>query len=839
MTDLPPIDDNLNAKVIKDQQIWLNELGHLSTKFKSPIMVQYSPDLRGRWMPIIGNQTQLIIARTILPNELVFDFDQKDWNVLKVEARKLISYLESEAVPYISGWSGGKGIHVHVFIDAGTLKINKVLLDKVQELEIDPLKIMRETVYDLIINDSGIDIKLAGLDPSAISWRSYPSGKGHMIREFGSLRDNGSRKTWIDDIPEERPTKDTIKFQMPWTGSIHQWDITELSELINGEIQRFIESAEKDDSQPLSIVSELDAIPCYYHLMQGMKEGLRNPGAYRIARFNLLMDVPQAKAQKDMVTYAHKCQGYDNELEKGCLETLKSAYKGEKSNHPGCGPIKETFGEEVCDWKKCPLKQDNPSFQDETPTDKSSTSKKGKKPIYSKQIFDAEPFQDPNNGLGFVIPSFKDNPIRSFIEWEKENKELAHQLESKFSSMCWPLPSRPNMREPDPKLLEDITEFIRKRVWFSDESAYSTLAAWVIFSWIFDQFEISPRVIIVGTTTVGKSCCGETLQMLTYRGAKLIDSTPAALFRLIQSYRITVFQDEYQKIPKERKLEMAAVFNGGYQKGYSVPRVNENGGVDLYDLYSPMLIGIRDKLPDDDNQNRSLIITMLQKPKEIELKERGDLDGSEDLRTRLLSLRLRVLSGKIDFDSYLQKVNKEISAPIELDGTTIKLEDRSKDNARSILTAALIAGGQNDIVSFIARSQGVSGAELKDSMSARVFYALQSEFNSQFKKVEKQSTIEKEPLTKDKMRAKAIVDISTRNVTDQLNTDLKQTGDNFNEEVKTRTVTNLLKGMGFVAEPGTGNLSFFKNVEQFELAYRSNLQKFGDRTKSSSEQGSK
>ena len=69
-------------------------------------------------------------------------------------------------------------------------------------------------------------------------------------------------------------------------------------------------------------------------------------------------------------------------------------------------------------------------------------------------------------------------------------------------------------------------------------------------------------------------------------------------------------------------------FNGGYQKGYSVPRVNENGTVDLYDLYSPMLIGIRDKLPDDDNQNRSLIITMLQKPKEIELKERGRIPGA-------------------------------------------------------------------------------------------------------------------------------------------------------------------------------------------------------------------
>jgi hypothetical protein len=370
------IERQLTERIINDQQVWLNELGHLSTKYKSPIMVQYSQDLKQRWMAITGNLEQLVIARTILPNEIVFDFDQKDWDMLKTEARKLVAYLDNEVIDYIMGATGGKGIHIHVFIDASTLKIEADLSGKVQEQEIDPLKIMRETLYYKLIKGSGVDPKRAGLDRSAVSWRSFPTGKGHMIREFGSLRADGSRKSFITDVPEERPTKDTIQFAMPCT--VHQWDISEYSDLINGEIRRCVDVAEKDDTLTLSPspISELDTVPCYRKLMQGLNEGIRNPGAYRIARFNFLMGIPQERAQQDIIAYAHKCQGYDSELERGCLETLKSAYKGQKSDHPGCGPIKETFGEEICDWKNCPLKQNLPS---QPQVDKDDSDKKVEK----------------------------------------------------------------------------------------------------------------------------------------------------------------------------------------------------------------------------------------------------------------------------------------------------------------------------------------------------------------------------------------------------------------------------------------------------------------------------
>jgi len=52
--------------------------------------------------------------RTILLNEIIFDIDNEDWEIVKSTADKIKYYLESLNIPYKMYGSGGKGIHIQV-----------------------------------------------------------------------------------------------------------------------------------------------------------------------------------------------------------------------------------------------------------------------------------------------------------------------------------------------------------------------------------------------------------------------------------------------------------------------------------------------------------------------------------------------------------------------------------------------------------------------------------------------------------------------------------------------------------------------------------------------------
>jgi len=63
--------------------------------------------------------TQLCSFRSLLPNECLFDIDQPTWHDVITQAQQLEERLRSVACPYYMYGSAGKGIHIHVFLDAG------------------------------------------------------------------------------------------------------------------------------------------------------------------------------------------------------------------------------------------------------------------------------------------------------------------------------------------------------------------------------------------------------------------------------------------------------------------------------------------------------------------------------------------------------------------------------------------------------------------------------------------------------------------------------------------------------------------------------------------------
>ncbi len=214
--------------------------------------------------------------------------------------------------------------------------------------------------------------------------------------------------------------------------------------------------------------------------------------------------------------------------------------------------------------------------------------------------------------------------------------------------------------EADPSLLDDLIEFIRQHVWIPDERYYAVLAAWTMTTWVHDFMETSPRLIFYATTRSGKTRALNTLRELSYHGLDMSSPTQATMFRLIEAFHPSLFIDEYQDLNQEVTPLIGSIFKSGFQDGGEVPRCDndqDRSAISFYSVYSPIAIGLKNRMPKEDELNRSVMIQMLTKPSEAKIARRIDKDAARALRGRLLALRYKVQIGTID----LKPLSKEAS----------------------------------------------------------------------------------------------------------------------------------------------------------------------------------
>jgi hypothetical protein len=86
-----------------------------------------------RWLPyacVWDKIKEPIYTRGILQNEILIDPDTSDWNVMTDGIEKLTNYCKENNIPSIMGFSGGKGIHVSIFL--GDVKFDKELIDSIE-----------------------------------------------------------------------------------------------------------------------------------------------------------------------------------------------------------------------------------------------------------------------------------------------------------------------------------------------------------------------------------------------------------------------------------------------------------------------------------------------------------------------------------------------------------------------------------------------------------------------------------------------------------------------------------------------------------------------------------
>ncbi|MDE1879489.1 MAG: hypothetical protein KGI89_02970 [Euryarchaeota archaeon] len=140
--------------------------------------------------------------RTILWNEVMFDFDRAVWSHNWTAAIRLEVVLRRRCIAYTIWPSGGKGLHISVLLDANG--------QRVPQLEWTDI---RAAVYDRLCDEARIST-----DPTKVYWRD--STMGSLIRIEGGMRwvrpdlstwddqnQDGwvpSYKFWASRVPSER-----------------------------------------------------------------------------------------------------------------------------------------------------------------------------------------------------------------------------------------------------------------------------------------------------------------------------------------------------------------------------------------------------------------------------------------------------------------------------------------------------------------------------------------------------------------------------------------------------------------------------------------------------------
>ncbi|MCX9012352.1 MAG: hypothetical protein OIN66_14700 [Candidatus Methanoperedens sp.] len=103
--------------IVAGQRDWLMKLQELTNK---PILIQrHMSNVWHPWQDDIPSNPYL--TRNVLQCELCLDPDITHegpyWNLMKEGMDQIIAFLKGAGIPYIMAYTGGKGLHLHVFFN--------------------------------------------------------------------------------------------------------------------------------------------------------------------------------------------------------------------------------------------------------------------------------------------------------------------------------------------------------------------------------------------------------------------------------------------------------------------------------------------------------------------------------------------------------------------------------------------------------------------------------------------------------------------------------------------------------------------------------------------------
>jgi len=210
--------------------------------------------------------------------------------------------------------------------------------------------------------------------------------------------------------------------------------------------------------------------------------------------------------------------------------------------------------------------------------------------------------------------------------------------------------------------------------------AATALALWVVVAHAFENFFILPLLAITSPEKrCGKSRLLTLLLHLVPRPLLASNITPAALFRAIEAMRPTLLIDEADSFMKASD-ELRGVINAGHTRATAsvVRTVGEDHEPKVFNVFGPKAVALIGRLP-DTIEDRSIKVPMKRRApgEHLERFREDRVDHLEDLRRQAARFAA-------DHEEDLSAADP--STPTELN-------DRARDNWRSLLAVADLAGG--------------------------------------------------------------------------------------------------------------------------------------------------
>jgi putative DNA primase/helicase len=227
-------------------------------------------------------------------------------------------------------------------------------------------------------------------------------------------------------------------------------------------------------------------------------------------------------------------------------------------------------------------------------------------------------------------------------------------------------------------LLDDLAKAIRRHVVLSATEA-AAAALWVVATHAFTAFLIFARLFITAPEKgCGKSTLLDVLSRLVPRPLQAVNSTAAALFRVVEAERPTLLLDEADSWARDNE-DVRSILNAGHRRDGAVIRtVGDDHEPRQFSAWAPVALAAIGHLP-GTIEDRSIKIALLRRRpdeaiEQLRLDRTGDLD-------RLARMAARWAA---DHHELLRQLDPGMPGGIV---------NRAADNWRPLLAVADLAGG--------------------------------------------------------------------------------------------------------------------------------------------------
>jgi len=220
------------------------------------------------------------------------------------------------------------------------------------------------------------------------------------------------------------------------------------------------------------------------------------------------------------------------------------------------------------------------------------------------------------------------------------------------------------------ELLKTLKGLLKKRIYFSDFHLHILFMVYPIYTHVYQVFNRTPYLGIFGPKDSGKTCLGDFLEGVCFKGTQASDITSAALYRFVDQEKGTIIIDE--GLHNESRFDtLNRILRSGYRKNGRVICCEPGGSIATFSTFCPKAIIDKTEPSDAALSSRIISLRMTQSPRSIpnlpDSEAQIEFENARDLITKFWKDNRQALSdyykSSPGFDEFSNR-NAELWTPL-------------------------------------------------------------------------------------------------------------------------------------------------------------------------------